>query len=173
MPLAGVDAAVPACTMQCLVHASLRTLSSSPLWSQHSCRVAAAVVERARTLCALMFYACRYIVTIYLVGKLLCISCRSWCGLRRQGAGRSSSQWVSPLGCFWLGFFCFKIWRWVSVRQLLSVTVSFKVIDFPLALELGIVSKYCCQLHADSSLLRLKSFHLWPQAGLVLCSHGN
>lgn len=89
---------------------------------------------------------------------------------------RSSSQMVSPVVwvfSFLLLFCCCKIWRLLSVRQLLSATGLFKVIDFPLTLEFGIVSKYCCQLHADSSPLRLKSFHLWPQAGLVFCSHGN
>lgn len=37
VPLAAVVAAVLACTMQYLVRASLGTLSSSPLWNQHSC----------------------------------------------------------------------------------------------------------------------------------------
>lgn len=91
VPLAGVDPAVPAGTGQYLAQASLGTLSSSSPRNPRSCRAAAAVAEGAKTMCAVTSYACRYIVTIWLVGKLLCIFCRSQRGFRRQGAATRGS----------------------------------------------------------------------------------
>lgn len=64
---------------------------------------------------------------------------------------------VSPV--VWVFPCCFADLKSEDCFQLGScsqVTVLFKVIDFTLTLEFGVVSKYCCQLHADSSPLRLK-----------------